>query len=46
MQKNKILILILSTNDKAYDTFKKSITDTWVSNAQKHFNCIFKKEII
>ena len=39
MQKNKILIL--STNDKAYDTFKKLITDTWVSNAQKHFNCIF-----
>jgi hypothetical protein len=41
MQKNKILILILSTNDKAYDTFKKSITDTWVSNAQKYFTIIF-----
>jgi hypothetical protein len=38
MQKNKIL----STNDKIYYNFKKSIIQTWITNAEKHdIQCIF-----
>jgi hypothetical protein len=42
MKKNIVLILILSTNDKEFEKFKKSITATWYNNAKKRgIRCIF-----
>ena len=42
MNNNKILILILSTNDKRYENFINNCTTTWVKNARKNdIRCIF-----
>jgi hypothetical protein len=40
--RNKVIILILSTNDPRYINFINSCTDSWVKNARKNgIRCIF-----
>jgi len=42
MNRNKIIILILSTKDTRYDDFVKSCTEGWVKKARENgFRCIF-----
>lgn len=42
MKKNNIIILVLSTQDKSYQIFKKSIEKSWFKTAQNEgVNCYF-----